>query len=170
METKRADAARNRQLLLDCGNQLAQRNGRAPSLAELAASAGLGVGTVYRHFPTRDALADALAEGKLADMLDAGERALDTDGLESFLRQTIAMLASDPTLADVFTRAQNQQALLAVFGALVERAVGAGLVRRDLTVVDIHHLVCGVQFALRIGDGDPDKYTDVLLAGMRPAS
>lgn len=161
MESKRADATRNRELLLDVAARLSMRGGRTPSLAELAADAGLGVGTVYRHFPTRDALADALAKEKLTAMLAAGRAALEgDDAIQPFLREAIAMLAADPTLAEVFTRAEGQNELLAVFGEIVDRAIASGQVRRDLTVRDIHHLVCG---------GDPDTYADLLLAGMRPA-
>ena len=170
METKRADATRNRELLLAAAADLAATTKATPSLAELASCSGLGVGTVYRHFPTREALADALAEGKLATMLEAGRRALDGDGLEPFLREAIVMLATDATLAEVFTRATEQQELLAVFGELVERAKSEGLLRAQLTVGDIHHLVCGVQVALRLGGGDPVTYTDVLLAGLKPAT
>ena len=168
--TQRADAARNRDLLLEAAAGLVRSNKTTPSLAELAACAGLGVGTVYRHFPTRDALADALAEGTLATMQREGEAALSNGGLEPFLRSAIGMLATDPTLAEVFTRAESQHQLLAVFGELVQRAKEAGLVRDELTVADIHHLVCGVQVALRLGDGDPGLYTDVLLAGLKPGT
>jgi AcrR family transcriptional regulator len=170
METKRADATRNREVLLAAAAGLAEQDGKTPSLSELAACAGLGVGTVYRHFPTRDALADALAEGKLAAMLVSAQGAMEGDGIEPFLRETIAVLATDPTLAEVFTRAESQHALLSVFGSLVERAVEEGVVRSDLTVGDIHHLVCGVQFALRLGGGDSATYTDVLLAGLKPGT
>jgi len=166
--TQRADATRNRELLLSAAADLTAASSTTPSLAELAARTGLGVGTVYRHFPTRDALADALAVGQLEAMLATGRAALDDGGLEPFLRQAIRMLVADPTLAEVFTRTDSQHDLLAVFGELVQRAIADGLVRPQLTVADIHHLVCGVQVSLRLGNGDPDLYTDVLVTGLRP--
>lgn len=164
----RADATRNRDALLSAAAELTAKNNEAPSLAELASSAGLGVGTVYRHFPTREALSDALAEGQLKALRDAARHALDADdALESFLRVAIEKLASDSNLAAAFTRADDQRELLEVFAQLVDRAREAGMVRADLTALDIHRLVCGIQLALRLG-GDPRTYTDVLLAGLKP--
>lgn len=174
MQNQRADATRNRERLLAVAAELTAEHGSPPSLAELATSAGLGVGTVYRHFATRNELADALVAGKLDLLLERGREAVasDTDdALEPFLREAIVMLAGDATLAEVFTRADSRADLLEVFQALVSRAQSAGLVRADLGVGDIHHLVCGLQVALRLsGDASVETYTDVLLVGLKPAS
>lgn len=181
----RADAERNRTRLLDVARERRDSTGAPPTLAALAACAGLGVGTVYRHFPTQAALAEALAVERLQELL-AGARATATSGdpagIEQVLTAAVRMLVGDPSLAGVFAAASDatpeaaevKAALLDVFGALATRAADAGLLRADLGVADLHHLVCGFQLALRLApdadDATTERYVSVLLAGIRPAA
>lgn len=180
----RSDAARNRERLLAEARRLTAARGSAPHLAELATCTGLGVGTVYRHFPNRDALAGALAAEPLEAMLDLGREAVasgDPRALDDFLGLAIRMLAQDTNLASVFASSgatdgpdATAVALMDVFATLVDRAHVAGIVRSDLSVHDIHHLVCGVQAALRLhpepDDATAHRYAAVLFAGLRPES
>lgn len=179
----RADAERNRTRLLDAARDHRDSAGTQPTLAALASCAGLGVGTVYRHFPTQAALAEALAVERLEELLDDARATLasgDPAGIEQVVTAAVRMLVLDPSLAEVFAAssdatpaaAQVKTALLDVFGALAARAVEAGLLRADLGVTELHHLVCGFQLAVRLTpDADAattERYVSVLLAGIRP--
>lgn len=179
---RRADAARNRVRLLDAARAARERSGAVPSLADLAADAGLGVGTVYRHFPTHQALAQALAAERLRELLDDAREACASgreDALGWFLVRAVRLLAADPSTADVFaatTAGAGGDAdvvageIVGLFSRLLDRDVAAGRVRADIGPADVHHLVCGIQLAVRLADGPPEvaaeRYTRVLLAGL----
>jgi len=178
---RRADAERNRGLLLEAAREQRDRRGAVPPLAELAACAGVGVGTAYRNFPSRGALVEALALEGLRELLTEGRAALATgeaDSLDAFLTRAVRMLVADPSLAEVVSRPADAspptlQAVGDLHGVLVDlldRAQQAGRVRADLTAADVHHLVCGVQLAVRLAGSDAaagDRFTAVLLAGLR---
>ena len=180
----RADAERNRALLLEAARAQRDRRGTVPALAELAACAGLGVGTAYRHFPSHGALVEALALDGLRELLAEGRAAAASDDaapLDGFLERAVAMLVTDPSLAEVVSRPADASApaldvlreLQEVLAVLLRRAQVSGRVRADLTAADVQHLVCGVQVAVRLAGSDAaaaaGRYTAVLLAGMRPA-
>lgn len=183
MAALRSDAARNRTALLDAARASRDELGYPSPLADVAARAGVGVGTAYRHFPSHRALVEALALEGLDPLRTAVRAAADDpdgDAFRDVVLVAIRMLADDPALADVVGDPAEAgedlrvvvEELTAAIGALLDRAQAAGHVRADLTPDDVRHLVCGVQLSVRLAgpaDGQAsERYTSVLLSGLRP--
>ncbi len=179
MPTLRSDAARSRARILDVARGQAAQDLR---LNRIAHEAGVGVATVYRHFPTVHALVEALTAETVQQMLAFSHQAasaadpdaalslylqsvltlqLDNDGLQTIL------LAPDDETAEM--RAAKSQ-ILAAASTILQRAKAAGAVRHDLPVEQLEHLVCGIEHAVRLGvPDDREPLLRVLLAGIRPA-
>lgn len=179
MATIRSDAARSRARILEAARDLDVRDLR---LNDVARDAGVGVGTVYRHFPNVGALVAALTTDTLERMREIGRAAAaEPDAgraFEDYLRGALALQLSDGglqsvLLAPVDEAAEVREAKAEIFAAFTEvlrRAQEAGAVRPDLTVLHIEHLVCGVEYAVRLGEPDDrDPLMAVLLAGLRVA-
>jgi AcrR family transcriptional regulator len=177
MAALRSDAARSRARILDAarGCELAELR-----LNEVAHRAGVGVGTVYRHFPTVEALTAALAEGAVRRLRElAREAAAEPDpgrGLELLLRGALALQLEDAGLQTVLLADEASIPELAGLRAealdeaerVFTRAREAGVVRPELTITGLQRLVCGVEHAVRLGGGrDRELYLEVLLAGVR---
>ncbi|MGY5765433.1 TetR/AcrR family transcriptional regulator [Brachybacterium sp. DNPG3] len=176
MTVLRSDAARSRARILEAARGLDLADLR---LNDVARRAGVGVGTVYRRFPTVEALVAALAEGALRRLREATAAALaEPDpgrAVEQLLREALALqlddaglqtalLADDPLAPEL---AALRAEALAEAEAVLERARAAGAVRPDLTAATLQRLVCGIEHAIRIGDGaDRALCTEVLLAGV----
>ncbi|MEV0585464.1 helix-turn-helix domain-containing protein [Nonomuraea sp. NPDC050310] len=181
---QRADAARNRERLLDTARLAVDAGDLSLQLNEVARQAGVGVGTAYRHFRTRRALVEALADPTFTALLDdARTAARHPDagrGVAHFLRALLERQLADPAFFEVVSTGPEHDAAPRTTGhreefaelarTVVERARDAGAVRAGLTDDDLHHLVCGTAFALRIS-GDPqgrlDAYLKVILDGIR---
>jgi AcrR family transcriptional regulator len=143
----RSDAQRNRLRILQGAREVFADRGLDASLDQIAAHAGVGVGTVYRRFPDKDALIDALFEERIGEVAIAGQRALCAsdpwDGLVEFLYQTNALLARDRGLkqallsrgADKTERAREK--IVPIATELVARAQQAGSLRADLDPLDL---------------------------------
>nr|WP_034334072.1 TetR/AcrR family transcriptional regulator [Herbaspirillum sp. B39] len=177
----RADAVRSRERILEVakGHDAADLR-----LNEVAREAGVGVGTVYRHFPTVRALVEALSVEslrRLGDAADAAAREPDPlVALRRFLDDALALqLAdsglqavlvdlerSDPAVHSECTAARAQ--VHAGFGTVLARAQATGAVRADLSAAQLQRLVCGVEHAVRLGSpADRPVLLDVLIAGIR---
>ncbi|MEU4420304.1 TetR/AcrR family transcriptional regulator [Actinoplanes sp. NPDC024001] len=182
----RADAARNRERLLAIARAAMTEGDLALQLNDIARRAKVGVGTVYRHFPTRRALVEALADGAFATLVDEARAASRHDdvwtGVEILLRALLLRQVADPAFAEVISTGPDQDATAtttehreqwsAAARVVLERARQAGVLRPGLTDDDLHHLVCGTAFALRIGDEPTlriDRYLRVLLDGIHAA-
>ncbi|MBP2324385.1 AcrR family transcriptional regulator [Kibdelosporangium banguiense] len=182
--TLRADALRNRERLLDVARQELAGGNVALQLNDIARKAGVGVGTVYRHFPTPQALLEALVGEQLNQLVEIARQALAMADIQAaftfMLRSTFDMLlCTDGGLSVVMlaiedadcgtTRAKDELGVLTA--ELLRRAHEAGVVRRDLTAADVRNLVCGVEHAVRTWpDGDQNRsarYLDVLIQGLR---
>ncbi|WP_066514496.1 TetR/AcrR family transcriptional regulator [Curtobacterium ammoniigenes] len=146
---ERADAARNRERILETAKRLFAEQGIGVTLNDIAKAAGVGVGTVYRKYPDKAALIEALVAAKFAALTDIADRALaETDprtALRTYLRGAIALRARDRAIADVIVRAakgtpavvRERTRLDAVVTALVQRASDAGVIRPGFDARDL---------------------------------
>jgi AcrR family transcriptional regulator len=177
MATLRSDAARSRARILEAAGSCDLAELR---LNEVAHRAGVGVGTVYRHFPTVEALTAALAEGAVRRLRDLTRAAAaDPDpahGLELLVRGALDLQLQDAGLQTVLLADESTIPELVALRAearddaerIIERARAAGVVRPELTVPRLQQLICGIEHAVRIGsDRDRELYVEVLLAGVR---
>jgi AcrR family transcriptional regulator len=178
MRQIRADAARSRTRILDAAR--AQQPGTL-SLNVVAKDAGLGVGTVYRHFPTVHALVEALSAETLERMLAIARSQSQREETEAafvgFLDSALELQLQDgglqavllsPADEDEEVRAMKQE-IFAAFEGVLQRARREGVVREDLSITQLEHLICGIEHAVRIGEpGDRQMFLEILLAGIRP--
>lgn len=178
MTPLRSDAVRSRERILAAA---AKRERTTLRLNDVARDAGVGVGTVYRHFPTVDALVEELTAGTVDRALAAARGALALDdarvAFDGFLKTMLDLLLSDEGLQQVLLAADESSPevhaakleLTRAAGTLLERAQRAGAVRPGLTLQQLMHLVCGFERTVRLGPPeDRATITAVLRAGLRP--
>jgi AcrR family transcriptional regulator len=144
----RRDAAQNRDRVLTAAAAAVRGAGPGVPMATVAAQAGVGVGTVYRHFPSREALLSALTRRSFQMVLAAARRASASDGsgieaVRSFLNDTIEHgpelvlpLHGGPTLTDAATVSLRKE-VHRVLGSVLERGRRDGTIRADATTADI---------------------------------
>ena len=152
-ERERRDAKRNRERLLAAARDLFEREGVAARTDDIARLAGVGVGTLYRHFPTREAIVEALFEERLDEFAALAETALAHarawDGLVELLERMLEFQVGDRVLKQVFMRyppgrgssAAARERLQQQFEQLLERARAEGTLREDFTLADLTLLV-----------------------------
>jgi AcrR family transcriptional regulator len=161
--TLRADAQRNLDRLLEAAGECFAESGVDASVDEIARRAGVGHGTVFRRFPTKDALIAAVMEGKMQALTAVAVEALDEPGgFERFVRYAAAAYATNRALIEGIDRCQHTrpaETLVAAVEELVGRAQAAGEVRDDLVVADVLALI-----------PTASRFPDVILAGLRPPS
>ncbi|MEE1764763.1 MULTISPECIES: TetR/AcrR family transcriptional regulator [unclassified Streptomyces] len=181
----RKDAARNRQRIVDVARRLVD-DGTPLQLNDVARLTGVGVATVYRHFPTPEALMETVAAPGLEALVGHAERALTEDdpwaALAGFLDVTLEAQLTDPSLtivraapARVLPRTEELTATLdSLAGRLLDRTRAAGAVRTAVTWDDLLPLMCGIAFAAGIHADDRQarlesgrRYLGVMLRGLR---
>lgn len=170
----RADARRNRELVLAAARDLLAIDGAAVSFDAIARAAGVGVGTVYRHFPDRQALFAAVVLDRIVTFTsDARDATSANDpGAEfiAFFDRLAKQVALNQALCDAMDGGMLvpddlRAEFLAALSALLSRAQGAGAIRADLDVTDLLDLVIG--FAAAAKRGRPDRILAVATAGLR---
>lgn len=174
----RSDAARSRERILEAARS--HDDAQSIRLNDIAREAGVGVGTVYRHFPTVHALVEALTVDSVARMVDISRRALAEQDAEAaftfYLRSALALQLEDGGLQAVLLSSADEtdevrvakREIFDAFAAVLARAQASGVVREDVTLERISHLICGVEYAVRLGvPGDRGPLTEVVLAGLR---
>jgi AcrR family transcriptional regulator len=181
----RKDAARNRQRILDAAKELFAERGLSVTLHDIAARAGVGVGTIYRHFPDKKPLIDAIFEEHLAEMTALFEQALaDPDPWRSIVwvhEQTLENQARNRGLKELLLgttpeapdRARQFRAQLHPLAAqLIERGQAAGVVRADAETQDFGLLQTMVGAVMdAAAEVDPNlwrRYFTIALQGLRP--
>lgn len=178
----RADAARNRQLLLAAATDEFAERGPDASVADIARRAGVGKGTVFRHFATKDDLIAAIVLDRVDALTTAGERLLDaTDpgaALLEFLtvaaqrrqQRDLSFLREAGELTAEVTRVRTR--MFDIVHALVDRAREHGAVRADVTGADIILLMCAPNYVTTyVPDASPDlwrRYLAIIFDGLRP--
>jgi AcrR family transcriptional regulator len=148
-EGTRRHARRNHELLVAAAREVFAERGVEASLEEIARRAGVGVGTLYRHFATRDALVEAVFERRIGEFVAIAEvAAAEPDGwlaLAGFLEQTLAIQAGDRLLKDVFLRLppgtgrveRARQEMRQMFEHVLMRARAQGRLREDFEYPDL---------------------------------
>ncbi|WP_417724377.1 TetR/AcrR family transcriptional regulator [Salipiger sp.] len=153
----RADSLRNRARLLAAAKEVFGEGGSGASLEEVARVAGVGIGTLYRHFPTRDALFEAVYRHEIDQLHDRSLTLVDeadpVEALRLWLRDGIAVIATKKgMLATLALAADGRQDLYAYSSdrmnasasALLERAAAAGAIREDITSEDLLRAMIGM--------------------------
>jgi AcrR family transcriptional regulator len=151
----RADAARNRAKVLAAARATFADEGVDAEVASIAARAGVGVGTVYRHFPTKVALLTALTEEHFEELIDILERATEKGGtaweiLERMIWEAAERTSEDHGMCEVLSSKPKEagelpaaKRLHELNRKLVSDAIAEGSMRDDATVDDIPMMMCG---------------------------
>jgi AcrR family transcriptional regulator len=179
---QRADARRNRQRILAAAREQFAAHGLEAQVDDIARAADVGVGTVYRHFPTKQALLQALAADRFGRLAEWAREALHaSDGWEGFcgfLRRSAELGANDRLLSEAMAEQQafqwaqpEKDELMDATAALVERAQATGKLRPDVDAQDIAMLMCGLGRATGPGSFDHamswERFLEIIVAGLR---
>lgn len=178
----RADAERNRFLLLETAKAAFAEKGSETSLEEIARTAGVGIGTLYRHFPTRDALVAAVYRNESEQMANAALRLAKTlppvEALRAWMLLFIDYMATKHGMYEALNSlvggpsdlyADSTARTREAMGMLVDRAVASGDIRLDMDPLDLLRALAGVA---NISAG-PDwkeaarRLVDIMIAGLR---
>jgi AcrR family transcriptional regulator len=174
---QRADARRNRGKILAAAEIAFRELGTAVQMEDIARRAEVGVGTLYRHFPTKEHLVAELATHRFSGCISEAETALETAdvwaAIECFVYRNAEQMATDAGLRDTFMAAcqsggiwaDERDRLNQRLTALLERAQTHGAVRKDVTINDVQALMCGLSAAIA-GGGDWRRLASVMLAGL----
>jgi AcrR family transcriptional regulator len=176
----RADAARNRTRVLEVAYDTFAAEGLSVPIDEIARRAGVGAGTVYRHFPTKEALFAAVIEDRMRHVVDEGRALLESDGpgeaLFAFLRSVVLQWgATDRGLVealagfgvDFASASSAEDAFLAMLDELLRAAQRAGTARPDIGVRELKTIMVGCQAMEAYNPELAERVTDVVVDGLR---
>jgi len=179
----RADALRNRERILEVAKEAFTQQGANASLDEIAKQAGVGAGTLYRHFPTRDELIQGVYRNEVAKLAAAAARFAETMPPLAALRAWMLLLVDYIAAKHIIAPALNTIAggpsklhegsrtiIQGAIDGLVRRAKKSGDLRRDLDAYDLLRALIGVS---HVGSGadwqqSARRLIDILIAGSRP--
>ena len=178
----RVDAQRNRERILDAAKGAFTRFGANASLDDIAKEAGVGPGTLYRHFPTRDDLLEAVYSTEVEKLAAAGRKFAETmppmDALRAWMllfvdyiatKKIIAPALNAPTGAASKVVEASYAPIQAAVGSIVKRAIKSGEIRKDVNPVDLLRALVGVAYL----ESSPEwqqsarRLVDILIAGSR---
>jgi AcrR family transcriptional regulator len=178
----RADSIRNRELLLEAAMQIFSAGGPQASLEAVARQAGVGIGTLYRHFPTREALFEAVYRhevdhlGELAELLSRDSDPVEA--LRKWLHANVRLVATKKGMVEALQlvahgstelKAYSFERLTNAIGLLLDRAVAAGEVRSDISPEDLLRTLVGIFYSQGMADWQPTalRLVDVFVDGLR---
>jgi AcrR family transcriptional regulator len=179
----RADARRNRARILAAAAEVFAEHGASASTEEIARRAGVAIGTVFRHFATKDDLLRAIMKD-LLEQLTSQVSLLATEGdpatgLQEFFASIVGQAAAKKTVVDLLAAAGTDvsvsaaiQALEQGIGTLLSRAQRAGVVRRDLQVTELMALITSTCHGALHGGWDDrlqQRVLTIIFDGLRPA-
>ena len=179
----RTDAQRNRERILEVAKQEFTRSGANASLDDIVREAGVGAGTLYRHFPTREALIEAVYRSEVEKLAAAEKKISETmrpmEALRAWMLLFVDYIAAKQIIAPALnslvggpsklyegSRGQIQGAI----DALVKRAIKSGEIRKDLVPFDLLRALIGVANVASSPDWQQSarRLVDILIIGSRP--
>jgi AcrR family transcriptional regulator len=182
--TLRADAERNRHRILEAAAEAFSESGLEVGVAEIARRAGVGAGTLFRRFPTKEDLIFAIIEERTTELIAAGREALEEEdpaaALRRFMFAGAEMHVRDKGFFDAVISRINKEArlrelrdeMVSIAGELLERGQAAGTLREDLEPPDLPLLMCAAASAAApIHGALPDlwrRYVGLILDGLGP--
>jgi AcrR family transcriptional regulator len=153
----RADALRNRDRLLEAAKTVFSAGGPDASLEAVARNAGVGIGTLYRHFPTREALFEAVYRHEVEELADLAERlkkeTRPINALRQWMRSIVKFVATKKGMSAALALAISKDSdlisyssdrLTRAIGLLLEQAVAAGEIRGDVSAEDLLRAIVGM--------------------------
>jgi AcrR family transcriptional regulator len=172
---QRADARRNYEKLIAVAHDTFATQGVSTSLEEIARKAGVGIGTLYRHFPTREALLEAVYADDVDAVCRAAEEVADMppwDALATWLYRLVDYLGTKRALAEAvnFGSELYQSGRAAVHAAgekLLLRAQEAGVARDEVTFDDVLRLIAGITMIEFVEPGQRERVLGMALDGLR---
>ncbi len=178
----RADAQRNRDGLLEAAKAAFAEAGPEASLDEIARRAGVGIGTLYRHFPTRDAIVEAVYRREVQQLADSAPRLAETlppaEALRAWMRVFIDYIAAKKVIAPALKSsvggasavyADSSVRINQAIGLLVERARASGDIRRSADPADLLRALIGFAYVNSAPDWEASalRLIDLLIDGLK---
>jgi AcrR family transcriptional regulator len=178
----RADARRNRFKVIGAAQAVFSEHGPDARMEEVAEKAGVAVGTLYRHFPNKEALLEALIAERLGQIADFARKALyqDAEPWEAFavvIRYMVKMAYEDRAFARIAPRlgaegelGEARRRIATLLGKLIERAQEARKMRADVDAEDIPPLFLGVVLSTthdKLSSAHIERYVEIILDGLR---
>ena len=178
----RVDSIRNRERLLEAATEIFSAGGPQASLEAVAKKAGVGIGTLYRHFPTRDALFDAVYRHEVDLLGDLAERLAKDEApvaaLKTWLQANVRLVATKKGMIEALQlaahgsselKAYSYDRMIGAIRLLLDRAVKAGEVRGDVPPEDLLRTLVGIYYSQGTGDWQPTalRMVDVFVDGLR---
>jgi AcrR family transcriptional regulator len=159
MRKPRVDAVRNRELVLDAAKKVFGAGGPDASLEAVARDAGVGIGTLYRHFPTREALFEAVYRREVQQLADLAEELKEqpdaVEALRRWMRSNVRFVATKKGMLQALALAVDKNSELFAFssdrltravGGLLDRAIAAGQIRDDISAEDVLRALVGMSY------------------------
>jgi AcrR family transcriptional regulator len=178
---KRADARRNYDKLVAAAREAFAEEGSDATLEEISRRAGVGIGTLYRHFPKREDLLEASYLGGVEEICAATEKYADLppwEALTGWLGEFVAFAATKRALAEEMFAYLDRDAPVfkscggAIYGAgepLLQRAQAAGVVREDVDISDVTRMISGIAGLRRTEPEQIERLVAIALDGLRPS-
>lgn len=172
---QRADARRNFDALLVAAREALAERGPGASLEDIARRADVGIGTLYRNFPTRDDLIEAVYVAEVERLIEAGREAEALEPWPAFLHWVDAFLVYVGTKKALIEGLNREKAVfqscrVGMYGSIapvLARAQAAGEIRADTTVVDVVRLLSGIAGVAFEDDAQRDRVLGIALDGLR---
>ena len=182
MSAERADAQRNRLRILAAAEAVFGERGAAASTEEVAQQAGVGIATVFRHFPTKQRLLEAIVLVRLERLVDAAKHIVAEgrpDGFFTLFALFFEQASRKRDFGDVLTNADDGyrtanaalvEQLWSAYGTLIARGQAAGLIRPGFDAEDVRALLAGAHQSLQLIGDDParrQRLLEILIDGVK---
>ena len=178
----RADLIRNRELLIEAATQIFSVGGPQASLEAVARQAGVGIGTLYRHFPTREALFEAVYRHEVDHLGELAEQLVHdgdpVEALRKWLQANVRLAATKKGMIEALQlvahgsselKAYSFERLTNAIGLLLDRAVAADKIRSDVSPEDLLRTLIGIIYSQGATEWHPTalRLVDVFVDGLR---